>query len=166
MSEKVSPIRSELLAAKIEKLLNFDLPDLFDEFSEEPRFIRALWFLEFVSKPDNYPGGLTKFVGDFVDSCAEQIGTPTMVKCGQAIRYEPQEAIEVFKEMRSCYRQEIFGDETWLYRNAFLHNESSSHRLTLERVVSSWDLGESSTARRCLATRFGRRTFAGSMLRF
>ena len=71
MSERVMPIRSELLAGKIEKLLNYELPELLTEFTEEPRLIRARWLLEYVSKPDNYPGGLTKFAQDFIAASLE-----------------------------------------------------------------------------------------------
>ncbi len=141
MSERVPPIRSELLAAKIEKLLNFELPELFDEFTEEPRFIRALWFLEYVSKPDNYPGGLTRFAEDFCHSCREQVGTAAMVAAdASGRRYKPDDAIAVYYEMSSQHREQIFGEENWIFENAFGREvKSKPGRVTFERVIEKWD---------------------------
>lgn len=140
MSERVPPIRSELLAAKIEKLRNFELPDLFDEFSAEPRFIGALWFLEYVSKPDNYAGGLTKFAEEFASACAERIGTPTMLKVGAAAAYKPNEAVAIFKELREPARSEIFGADTWILDNAFFCDETPrTNRINVQRHENFWD---------------------------
>lgn len=140
MSERVPPIRSELLAAKIEKLLNFELPELFDEFSEEPRFIRALWFLEYVSKPDNYPGGLTKFAEDFISSCGDQLGTAAMIAAdASGTHYKVADAIAVFKELSRDQRDGIFGNDLWIFANAFRYDTGAkSGRVTFERVVSRW----------------------------
>lgn len=142
MSERVPPIRSELLAAKIEKLLNFELPQLFDQFAEEPRFIRALWFLEFVSKPDNYAGGLTKFANDLIDSCIDAIGTPTMTQVSGRTSYKPEEAVAIFREMREYHRAEICGDDTWIFENAFRSESSKSDRIAVERFISCWETDE------------------------
>ena len=142
MSERVPPIRSELLAGKIEKLLNFELPDLFDQFAEEPRFIRVLWFLEYVSKPQNYAGGLTKFAHDFIHACADQIGTAAMAKTGGAReRYSAEDAIVIFKEMPAPHRKQVFGDDYWIFENAFLErDELATGRVTIERIVEIWNV--------------------------
>ncbi|MGI8431923.1 MAG: AAA family ATPase [Chthoniobacterales bacterium] len=142
MSERIPPIRPELIAAKIEKLRNFELPELFDEFTDEPRFIRALLFLQYVSKPDNYPGGLTKFAEDFCESCRDQVGTVAMIAanpCGA--RYNADDAIAVFAEMSSHDREQIFGRDDWIFENAFGREvESRPGRVTFERVIETWGL--------------------------
>ena len=135
MSERTPPIRSELLAAKIEKLQNFELLDLVDQFAAEPRFIRALWFLEFVSKPDNYAGGLTKFANDLIDDCAGKIGTPTMVRLGVVTTYKVDEAIAIFHELPYRHRAEIFGDDLWIFENALRPGASKSGRIAVERII-------------------------------
>jgi hypothetical protein len=133
MNERTRPIRSELLAAKIEKILNFEQPHLFDELSADPRFAKTLLHLEHVSKPDNYAGGLSQFTSDFIDSSITAIGTATMVKVGQSKSYRVAEAIAILREMNSDQREELFGDETWLFENAFLYREPDSNRVSIKR---------------------------------
>jgi hypothetical protein len=141
MSERVPPIRTELLAAKIEKLENFELPELFDEFSEEPRLIRALWFLQWVSQPTNYAGGLSKFATELINASRDRVGTARMVKCGSADSYHLRHAVEVFGEFPSSVRRALFGSNTYLFEAAFLpgaaeeiwHNDEPGDR---ERAVA------------------------------
>ncbi len=143
MSERVPPIRSELLAAKIKKLLNFELPELFDEFSEEPRFIDALWVLQNVSQPDNYPGGLTKFTEDFLRSCGDQLGTAEMIAAdAEETHYNVAEAIAVFNGLSGEHGVAIFGDDLWIFENAFAHDAGiKSGRVTFEQVIEGWGHG-------------------------
>lgn len=144
MSERVPPIRPELLAAKLEKLRNFELPELFDEFAEEPRFVRALWFLEYVSKPDNYPGGLTKFAEDFAEDCKDQIGTAAMIAVdGTGDRYTSEDAEAVYKDLRSDHQEDIFSyDEGWIIDAALTEraekNEDGSVTCREDRCEQTW----------------------------
>ncbi|HEY1768734.1 MAG TPA: AAA family ATPase [Chthoniobacterales bacterium] len=140
MSERVPPVRSELLAAKIEKLRNFESPELFDEFSAEPRLFSLLWFLEYVSKPGNYAGGLTKFAGDCISASADLIGTPTMIRLGKVSSYRAEDAVAIMKELRQSDRDEILGAEAWLFENAFAQKTSLRGHVTAERVVSDYAL--------------------------
>src|SRR5690242_1779725 len=131
MSDRVQPISSELLAAKIEKIENFEFPKLADEFGAEPRLVRALWFLEYVSKPRNYPGGLTKFAEDFMVANAEKIGTPTMLNLGDIDCYRLEDASSILKELRECDREEILGSDAWIFENAFGTTNETSDRVTV-----------------------------------
>lgn len=121
MSEPTRPIRPELLAAKIEKIENFEQPRLLMEFGQNPRLVQALWFLQWVSQPSNYAGGLSKFSEDLVDASSDQIGTERMVKLGPAESYSVKDAIAIFRELPSVLREKIFGSNTSLFEEAFLH---------------------------------------------
>jgi hypothetical protein len=120
MSELIPSIRPELLAAKIEKLENFELPAFFDELAEEPRLFRALWFLQWVSQPTNHAGGLTKFAAELIEANRDYIGTARMVKRGGLDSYELKDAVEIFGELPSSVRDELFESNTYLFEAAFL----------------------------------------------
>jgi hypothetical protein len=119
-SKHIQPVRAELLAAKIEKLENFELPDLFDECADEPRLVRALWFLQFVSWPQNYPGGLTKFAADFIASNGDKLGTVHMAKHPSRELYDIAQAIEVLEDLPEDEQRELLGANIRLFREAFV----------------------------------------------
>jgi hypothetical protein len=123
MTERVAPIHAEILASKIEKLENFELPDLFDEFVAEPRLIRVLWFLQFVSWPQNYPGGLTKFTADFIAACGDTLGTAHMATRPKGELYDLPQAIEVLGDVPSCQRSKLLGSNDSLFQEVFLSDE-------------------------------------------
>jgi hypothetical protein len=135
-STYTQPVRAELLAAKIDKLKNFELPRLFDEFAAEPRSIEALWFLQYVSCPQNYAGGLNRFAADLIDSEQNLIGTDHMRKIGLADSYQLRDAVKVLREVPGIVREELFGNraERGLFEETYLR---SKHR----NKPSAWDDG-------------------------
>ncbi len=120
MKERMQPIRPELLAVKMEKIMNFEQPKLFDEFSAEPRLVEALWFLQYVSLPQNYAGGLSKFAADFISQTAgDTLGTAHVLKAGGVARYEVGDAVTILHELPQWQRSKLFGDDAWIFENAF-----------------------------------------------
>lgn len=75
----ISPIRSELVAAKLHRIRNFELDGILNELNAEPRLAEVLWFLAFVSRNENYPGGLGKFTNDLIAQSTDLLGTAGMV---------------------------------------------------------------------------------------
>ena len=126
MREPTRPIRPEILAAKIEKLENFEQPRLLEEFAAEPRLVRALWFLQWISQPANYPGGLSKFTDDLLLAAPpESVGTQHSVKANsQQGRYKLSDAIEIFRDLPDSALEELFGLDTNLIQNAYGSGDS------------------------------------------
>lgn len=116
------PILAESLAAKIEKLENFELPELFDEFAREPGLVRVLWFLQYVSWPRNYPGGLSRFAVDLIDSSHHHLGPRSLVDCN-AERFDLKQAAQVLREMPEFRREELLGYNAELFQEAFLREK-------------------------------------------
>lgn len=121
------PIRAEVLAAKIEKLWNFELPRLFDEVAAQPRLIGALWFLQYVSWPRNYAGGLSKFAADLIESSLDRIGPPSFRE-SNAERFDLKSAVQILRELPDCQREELLGYNAALFQEAFLHGEHRESR--------------------------------------
>ncbi len=83
-----------LVAAKLDAARNFLLPELENEMLADGRFPDAMWFLQWVSIPENYAGGLSKFAADFIDDCSEKIGPRSLIEKGRrALTSEDLEAI-------------------------------------------------------------------------
>ncbi len=119
-SEPVRPICPELLAAKMEKIENFEQPRLLEEFAANPRFGPALWSLQGFSMPRNYVGGLTKFSSDLIDASGHLIGTAHMIKLGAVNKYSLKDTVAIFRELPEPQREEIFGSNAELIEEAFL----------------------------------------------
>ena len=140
MSQLISPIRPELLAAKIEKLENFELPDLFDEFAAKPRLVRALWFLQWISHPSNYAGGLGRFAVDLIAASPDSIGTAHMLKVGAVDCYELRDAVKILRELPSIAREELLGwVDASFFEEAFLNGEEEHRRGKLGESRKEWE---------------------------
>ncbi len=79
--ETIDPL---FIADKLEAARNFQLPQFQEEIEKEPRIIEAIWFLQWVSMPENYAGGLAKFASDLIDKYADKI-LPEGVSLGSAV---------------------------------------------------------------------------------
>ena len=120
MSSLMRPIKPEALAAKCEQIENYELPRLLEEGASEPRMRPALWYLQWVSQPSNYPGGLGKFTSDLVAASGDKIGTPHILKCKAVDRYPLNDARRILGELGDgCYR-DILGPNSELFQEAFL----------------------------------------------
>lgn len=126
----VAPIRPELLAAKFEKVGNFEEPRLLDEFGSRPEFRQILCYLQHVSQPRNYAGGLSRFAADLIDASAEFIGTEAMRKAApKGNRYSLDDATAVFRGLTEGSRHHLCGlgdsaSNCCLFENAFLYDET------------------------------------------
>ncbi|HEY5705329.1 MAG TPA: AAA family ATPase [Terrimicrobiaceae bacterium] len=76
----IDPVK---VAEKLEAVRNFVLPEIFDEIAQKPRLAEAMWFLAWVSLPENYHGGLTRFAVDFIAECSTEIGPRDLLDKGQ-----------------------------------------------------------------------------------
>lgn len=72
--KNIQTINPVALAEKLDAVKNFLLPEVLEDIQKEPRLIEALWFLQWVSIPDNYAGGLARFAEDLIGLYAEKIG--------------------------------------------------------------------------------------------
>jgi hypothetical protein len=121
MSDPIRPIQPELLAAKLEQIRNFQHPRLLEEFGENPKLAHALWFLQWVSHPSNFPGGLSRFAADFISEYAEEIGTRHMREFGKVSRYTFEQANAILGDLPKCQKETLVGgsdpddDLSWLF---------------------------------------------------
>lgn len=119
----VEPIRPELLAAKLEKIGNFEHPRLLEEFIARPELRPLLCHLQYVSQPHNYAGGLGKFAANLIESSTDLIGTAHMQKTPAADRYTLRDAVTIFRELTSDARYDVFGCNCELFEEAFLYGQ-------------------------------------------
>jgi hypothetical protein len=83
-----------LVAAKLDAARNFLLPEAENQILADERYREALWFLQWVSSPENYAGGLSKFALDFIEECAHKIGPRCLVERGKRVlKREDLEAV-------------------------------------------------------------------------
>lgn len=80
MSNSISSINPVKIADKLYAVMNFQIPGVLQEIEKEPRLVEALWFLQWVSIPENYSGGLGKFAADFVAKYRNEIGPESLLK--------------------------------------------------------------------------------------
>jgi hypothetical protein len=132
MSDPIRPIRPEMLAAKIEQIQNYEQPHLLEEFGQEPQLVRVLWFLQYVSRPENYPGGLSKFSADLIASEQDLIGTRRSQMISAAKGYTLTQAVEVLRELPQIIaRERLFSENYWLadpYVNRDLPDPDTVHQ--------------------------------------
>lgn len=103
-----------LVAAKLEAVRNFILPEIEEEILADGRFTDAMWFLQWVSMPENYAGGLSKFTSDFIDECVEKIGPRSLVEKGKRkLTFNDRKALmEEFPNLDDLFPDPLM--EKWL----------------------------------------------------
>jgi len=106
-----TPIRPALVAAKLAKIRNFEDERLLEEFGAQPRLIEALWFLQFMSMPENNPGGLRKFAADLISDSIDLIG-PLELHEDTAEKIGDERLRKILEELPKALRDELeFGDD-------------------------------------------------------
>jgi hypothetical protein len=104
-----------LIAKKLDQVRNFELPAISEEMREQPRLPEVMWFLAFVSRNENYPGGLRKFSTDLIAQSADLIGTCTMLAHG-APPYPEALREAIFNEIPSQHRWDFgLSDDVDIY---------------------------------------------------
>lgn len=68
------------VAAKLDAIRNFLLPHVAAEIQTEPRLVEALHFLQWISIPENYAGGLARFSQDLVARFADEVGPEVLLE--------------------------------------------------------------------------------------
>jgi len=69
--ETINPL---LIAEKFDAVRNFLLPEVQEDIEREPRLVQALWFLQWLSVPENYAGGIARFAHDLIEEYSNKIG--------------------------------------------------------------------------------------------
>ncbi len=121
MSDRIRPIRMELLVAKFEKIENFEQPRLLEELGQNPELAQALLFLQWVSQPRNFRGGLSRFTADFISECAEEIGTRHMRDFGKVSHYTFEQSNAILGDLPKRQKETLVGrsdpddDPRWLF---------------------------------------------------
>lgn len=105
----IPPISAEVLAEKLENIANFEAPELLEEITTQPRLVELLWFLQFVSQPNNYAGGLCKFCDDFINEAAEEIGTSEMLLADHARTYTLAQLTGIYHELSATAQTALKG---------------------------------------------------------
>lgn len=98
-----TPIRPELLAAKLAAIRNYEYPETLAQMTANSRLVETLWFLQAMSLR---PGGLLKFVEELLAEFPERLGTPTMVK-SKSKNYRISQKLAVFCEIPRWNRPHI-----------------------------------------------------------
>lgn len=141
-----TPIRAELVAEKLKRILNFEQPKILDELTENPRFTEVLWFLQYVSRSENYPGGLEKFTRDLIAESLDLFGTMTMAAHG-APPYSATLHKAIFDEIPQSRRRDFdleeYVVEDWKMNYAVLLDDSHDGHAPPsrdEKCGLPWDL--------------------------
>src|ERR1035441_4730526 len=98
-----TPIRPELLAAKLAAIRNYEYPELLAQVTANPRLVEILWYLQAMSLR---PGGLLKFVEELLAEFPERLGTPTMIGA-QSESFRASEKLTIFYELPRGHRPYI-----------------------------------------------------------
>ena len=69
--ETINPLD---IAAKLDDVRNFLLPEVLEDIEREPRLVQVLWFLQWLSVPENYAGGLARFAHNLIEKYSDKIG--------------------------------------------------------------------------------------------
>lgn len=93
------PINPESVASKLAAIRNFDQPAVAEEFAAQPRFVEAILFLQWVSQPDNYAGGLRRFAADLIVASGDLIGTAETRRSAQGIRPAIKDVIVMYQSL-------------------------------------------------------------------
>ena len=96
------------LTADVAAARNFEHPQVTEQIAAEPRLVEVLLFLQFVSQPENYAGGLKKFTADFIADSFDMIGTPAMRSIGER-KLSREQAREIYRELPGWAKSEVGG---------------------------------------------------------
>lgn len=101
-NKPIGVIRPEEVAKKLAAIRNYELPEMLDQITENPRIPGALLFLQYMSMK---PGGLVKFCEDMAKEIPDRFGTPAMRQAGQR-KLSLRDKITIYTEVRPEYRPE------------------------------------------------------------
>lgn len=73
-----TPVDPLLLAKKLKRALECELPEFAIELADQSRRRETLWFIQWASRPENYPGGLSRFASELIDDSQDLIGSTRM----------------------------------------------------------------------------------------
>jgi len=104
------PISIEAVASKLSAIRNFEHPKILAEMEANPRLIELLLFLQFISQPDNYPGGMDRFTRDLIADSRDLIGTRTMREIGER-KLSASQAREIYESLPDRARVALGGSD-------------------------------------------------------
>jgi len=107
------PISPAAIASKLARLRNFENERVMSEINADPRLVELLWFIQYMSVPENNPGGLRKFAADLVADSKDLIGTFAMTKHSENALSETK-LLTVHREIPSGEKWPVFhGVKFW-----------------------------------------------------
>jgi len=98
MNEDNRPIDPLKIAEKLRAVRNFELPPLEEQIGAHPEFVEVLWFLQWVSMPENYAGGLRRFCEDFVNAKRGSLGPKALLAQLSERRFTVEAAKRLVRE--------------------------------------------------------------------
>jgi hypothetical protein len=104
-----TPVNPLLLAEKLRRAQDFELPDLAAELCEQPRLREALWFIQWASRSENYPGGLRRFAAKLIDDSQDWIGSDLMIAHPVGAVLSQKEVEEIILAMPDSVRDDLPG---------------------------------------------------------
>ncbi len=130
---KIRPVDALKLSDKIRALRNFELPELMEQTESEPRYLELLWFIQWVSRPENYTGGLSRFAHQLVQNHLEKLIPPTLLALADEKRVTEDQAALIEKERSGSdspsYLLNEFGE---------MHLSPAEERKLLERFAETF----------------------------
>jgi hypothetical protein len=107
-------ILPEILAAKMAAVGNFNAPAVREQLNAQPRLFELLWFIQAMSMR---PGGLVKFVEEFLAEFYSRIGTATMRSApkGNALCQDAASEILPGYLARVCNEPQTAIEDPWYF---------------------------------------------------
>ncbi|MFZ4777166.1 MAG: AAA family ATPase [Terrimicrobiaceae bacterium] len=92
-----------LIAEKLDLVRNFLLPEVQADLESEPRLVKAIWFLQWISMPENYAGGINRFALDLIERYSSKIGPETIQSDSKMTIVEIERFLKTTPQARKFY---------------------------------------------------------------
>lgn len=93
------PIDSIKLSEKLHAVRNFELPILQEQIQREPRYVEMMWFLQWVSRPENHAGGLARFTRQLVEDHLPKLIPASLLAVAGEKRITPAQYAIIDREL-------------------------------------------------------------------
>ena len=133
------PISIKAVAEKLAAARNCEHPDLADEINAEPRLIEALLFIQHVSQPGNYAGGLSRFVADLIEASGDLIGSHELLTAPAGRPLSPAEVREIYEVLPDRVKSGLGDESAELTGAMFFCEKDHKAEEDREKLLASLD---------------------------